>query len=625
MQFSFGKRTGNGPETVYGIVQQHLGIMKTNQFDHIQDKHLVLVLSYARISSRKQIKGSGLERQVGTARDWCAANGFTLHEAAEYEDKGLSAYSGANTKVGKLALLQQQLVSGEIPPGSILIVEAFDRLTRQELGTAIGLLSSLISSGLTIVTLTDGRIWDKEAMNDLTSFITSVLLLHRGHNESQQKSKRLRDTFEIQRSKLSAQAFGTAPGWLCRKDKFSPWVVDETKATIVRKVFELSASGLGSKAIAKIASDEGWPVPTRLNRTKGRWHAQMAGQILRNRAVLGELQHRLTSYQAREQHWKGIDVGAPIKNHYPRIVSDEMWLASRASIRTRSVARRRDAHYYNVFSGLMFCGHCGAPIHRKSEKHGYSRGQLNCADRLAGRTTCGTMSAKNLDGPLLQALYERSHESLCDERTRQKGDEIAAIEAAIEENRRQSESIAEAVASTNGRIKAFVNKAVRIEAEFNELSEKLNMLQEEEAVQGDGPFDDAFVRDTLNYLYVSDDDVARDKRALLNVRLTRVVETIWLFGYDCAFIKYKGQDAIQVVPLPGKRLPSRANPASKYHVKPKEWVEPPKPIWEKHLSIGVSLPEPRRPKPTNWRSGTGMVPLHDDDGLETELAASELN
>lgn len=599
--------------------------MKTTAFDHIQDKSKVRVLSYTRFSTRKQAKGSSTERQVAMTKDWCKINGFSLEDSDKYDDKGISAFSGANTKAGKLSILQQKLETGEIPPGSILIVEAFDRLTRQELGAAIGLLWSLINSGLIIVTLTDGRVWDQKTMNDLTSFITSVLMLHRGHNESQQKSARLRATFEIHRAKLSAQAFGTAPGWLRRKDKSSPWVVDEAKAAIVRKVFELSAKGLGSKAIAKIAHDEKWEVPTRLNLTDGRWHAQMASGILRNRAVLGELQHRLTSYEAREQHWKGVDIGEPIKDHYPRIVSDEMWLASRASIRTRSVARRRDTHYYNVFSGLMYCGHCGAPIHRKSEKHGYSRGQLNCADRLAGRTTCGTMSAKNLDGPLLQALYERSHESLCDERTRQKGDEIAAIEAAIEENRRQSESIAEAVASTNGRIKAFVNKAVRIEAEFNELSEKLNMLQEEEAIQGDGPFDDSFVRDTLNYLYVSDDDVARDKRALLNVRLTRVVETIWLFGYDCAFIKYKGQDAIQVVPLPGKRLPSRANPASKYHVKPKVWVEPPKPIWEKHLSIGVSLPEPRRPKPTNWRSGTGMVPLHDDDGLETELAASELN
>lgn len=65
-----------------------------------------------------------------------------------------------------MAILQQKLESGEIARGSILIVEAFDRITRQELGVAIGLLGSLITNGLIIVTLTDGRVWDQKSMNE---------------------------------------------------------------------------------------------------------------------------------------------------------------------------------------------------------------------------------------------------------------------------------------------------------------------------------------------------------------------------------------------------------------------------------------------------------------------------
>jgi len=117
--------------------------MKTTAFDHIQDKSKVRVLSYTRISTRKQIKGTGLERQIGNANNWCEINGFTLDVSDEYEDKGKSAFSGANNKEGELAILQQKLNSGEIPRGSILIVESFDRLTRQELGTASGLRAAI--------------------------------------------------------------------------------------------------------------------------------------------------------------------------------------------------------------------------------------------------------------------------------------------------------------------------------------------------------------------------------------------------------------------------------------------------------------------------------------------------
>lgn len=587
----------------------------TDTLQQTQNSPNPRVLSYARFSTRKQAKGSSIERQVELAKEWCKQNNYVLDEAGQYTDEGVSAYSGANAQNGKLSLLQRQLVSGEIAPGTILIVEAFDRLTRQGLQQAIALMLSLVNSGLVIVTLSDGKVWDKNAMGDLAAFMMSVITLYRGHEESEQKSKRLRKTFALHRKNGSNQAFGTAPGWLYRESKISPWQVDEKKAGIVRKVFELAASGMGSKAIAKRATDEGWLVPTRLNRSEGRWHAQMAGQILRNRAVLGEHQHRLTSYEAREQHWRGLETGGPIKNFYPPIISEDLWLAARASISGRSVAKRRDSHFYNIFSGLLYCGYCGAPLHRKNGTKGYSRAQITCSDSIAGRTKCRTMSARNLDGPLLQSIYEYSHESLGNRDALKKGDEIAALSVAIEEKRVQLDSIADAIVASGGRIKAFVDKSLRLQEEFDQLTSKFNAAKEAEAVRSVSAFDDSFVEETMSYLYIADDEVAKQKRAQLNDRLARVVETVWIFSYDCAFIKYKIDESVHVIPLPAKRLPSRVIPGSRYHKKPHEWVEPEKVIWTRHFTDKIVLPEPRRPKLLLWRSKQVQA-LHHDDELE---------
>lgn len=602
------------------IPQLPLSEPMTDTLQQTQNTPHVRVISYTRFSTPKQAKGTSIERQIGMAREWCKINNYVLDESEKFRDEGVSAFSGANSQTGKLALLQQQLATGEIAPGTILIVEALDRLTRQALQQAIGLMMNLVNSGLVIVTLADGKRWDKDTMGDLASFLMSVITLYRGYQESEYKSKRLRKTFAIHRDNGSTQAFGTAPGWLYRESKASPWQIDEEKAAVVRMVFEAAAAGLGSKAISKKAVEEGWPVPTRLNRTEGRWHGQMAGQILRNRAVIGEHQHRITTYEARNQHWRGLEVGEPVKNYYPAIVSDELWLAARASIRDRSVSKRRDSHFYNVFSGLLYCGCCGAPLHRKNGTKGFSRAQISCADRIAGRTTCQTMSARNLDGPLLQAIYEHSHESLSGQDAGKKDDEIAALEAAMDDNRRQTERIAEAIAATGGRVKAFVNKSLRLVDEYDALKLRLTKLEEAEVAKGDGPFDDSFVQEAMAYLYISDDAAAKEKRARLNVRLSRIVETIWIFAYDCAFIKYKNGDAFHVVPLPGKRLPSRVNPTSRYHKPLKEWVEPHKPIWSKHFVEGVTLPEPRRPKPLPWRSGAMVAPYYEDD-IELEEAS----
>lgn len=553
------------------------------------------VLSYTRFSSRKQAKGLSYVRQIEAARQWCRENGYQLDESDQFNDFGVSAFSGANAETGALAELQQRLAAGEIERGTILIVEALDRLTRQALTKAITLLMSLATSGLTVVTLADRRVWNEESMNDMGSFVVSVVTLHRGHQESEYKSKRLQKTFKKHRETKSKQAFGSAPGWLTRVSKDAEWVVDMEKAAVVQKVFELAAAGFGHKAIAKKANEESWPVPTRLNLTVGRWHGQLPGIILRNRAVLGEHQHRLRSHEAHAQSWSGLPVGAPIPDYYPRIITDKLWNAAQASVRTRTQARRRDAHYYNVFSGLMFCGHCGAPIHRKNEKNGHSRAQLTCSDKLAGKTSCQTMSAKAADATILQLVYEYAYSRLGSERAKERGHAIAVLESQIQEKLEECGRIANAVAQSGGKVQAFIDKSIQLTDEVDELTEQLEDMKAEMEDSG-SVFDEHFVDDALQYLYVSDDETAKERRAMLNLQLTRIVETIWLFSYDCVFVKFKDATAPVCMPLPSKQLPSRANPNAKHHKPPAPRAEPRKPVWESTMTNQPQvLPQPRRP------------------------------
>jgi DNA invertase Pin-like site-specific DNA recombinase len=563
----------------------------------------VRVISYLRFSSWRQRGGDSFRRQTEMALAYCARHGLTLDTDYVCHDLGVSGFSGKNSKTGALSVLQKLARSGDLEEGTVLLLEAFDRLTRLPISDAVSLFLDLIDSGLVIVTLTDEQVWDRKTVKNFSKFFEACSTLYRGHNESQHKSDRLKTTFEAAREAGRKSSFGSAPGWLHRDSKTSPWVVNDELAQVVTKVFELSASGLGSKAIAGIANAGAWPVPTRLNLTEGRWHAQMAGSLLRNRAVLGEHEHRHRTQEMHEKHWAGAPTGGVISDYYPRIVSDNLWHRARASIDSRRVPKRRDVHYFNIWAGLLYCGCCGAPLQRKSELNGMSKAQIVCADKLANITDCrsfaasGVDTANGFDARLLGAIYANKSSQLY----KDDGlvEEITVLEAKFRQASSQADKIADAISKTDDVVDAFVAKSVLLGRQIRAMSAELAVKRSAlEALDSNVAFDETFHRHAMSHLYEVSAD-ARLVRAELHQKLFRLVDTIFVWGYDVAVIKFKDGGVPQPVALQPKILPSRANPNAKYHKPPKARPEVPRPFLMRALLGELPLPTPRRPKLRN--------------------------
>lgn len=93
----------------------------------------------------------------------CAANHLILTE--ELRDSGLSA-SNAEHLRGHLGRLIQRVIDGEIPPGTTLIVEVLDRLSRQVPRLAQSQFLLLINRGIRIVTLIgEPTIFDSDTLD----------------------------------------------------------------------------------------------------------------------------------------------------------------------------------------------------------------------------------------------------------------------------------------------------------------------------------------------------------------------------------------------------------------------------------------------------------------------------
>lgn len=205
--------------------------------------------SYIRFSRPEQALGDSLRRQLEASRAYAKAHGLTLVE--ELSDKGKSAYRGKHVSEGALGRFLELVNSGEIEEGSTLLVESLDRLSRQEIDLALEQMLGIIRSGVRIVTLMDGQVYDRETIRSSpVPLIISVSVMSRAYEESRTKGERVASAWAEKRSlaRSDMKAMTRAcPEWLhIVEGRYQP--IPE-RAAIIRRIFEETASGLGRRSI----------------------------------------------------------------------------------------------------------------------------------------------------------------------------------------------------------------------------------------------------------------------------------------------------------------------------------------------------------------------------------------
>lgn len=345
-----------------------------------------VVYSYRRFSSGRQAKGHSLERQSEKARRWCAEKGHVLDETLALADLGVSAYSGANASRGALAGFLEAVKTGRVQKDSILLVESLDRLSRAALPEAVSLLTAIVRAGVRVVSLIDGHEWNNKTIEDTTSFMLSVLLFSRAHEESSTKADRVSEQFQKKRAaKMPVVSHGHGPGWASPLEDRSGWQLDRQRAAAVERVFQLAALGRGGIAIARLANELRWVQPWRVRKnTSTRWEHTGVSRLLRDRRVLGEWQPK------RMVAGVLTPDGDPVQDYFPRIVSDDLWHRVQNALSTREGPKRIRGVKADMFAGLFYCS-CGERMERKAPtSRGYAR--YYCLGRKNGTTHCSPVA-----------------------------------------------------------------------------------------------------------------------------------------------------------------------------------------------------------------------------------------
>src|SRR5207244_8342180 len=127
--------------------------------------------------------GDSVRRQKHDRERWLADHPDVELDKSLMLDAGRSAFRRKNWDTYALARFVEHIKSGRVEPGSYLLVENLDRLSREDAGEATELFLSIVNKGVVIVQLSP-VVMEFRRPVDMHKLMFAVVELSRGQSES---------------------------------------------------------------------------------------------------------------------------------------------------------------------------------------------------------------------------------------------------------------------------------------------------------------------------------------------------------------------------------------------------------------------------------------------------------
>lgn len=316
-----------------------------------------LGFSYQRVSDPKQTREgrTGLDRQAEAFIEFCNKHGLTPN-SDPLVDRGLSAFHGRHRTKGALGAFIAAAEAGQIPPGSVLVVEDLDRFSRERASHGEELLLALFRKDLALGIVRDDVVVDRALYDDDLGLRVKLLTRRDAAHDSSKKlsgrisdvwKRRQRDWEEHRKPYLGKLS---RPGWLT--DDGVGFVEIHDSVKLIQRIFRLCADeNMGGTQIAELLNKDGIKPgkadaygPTRIL------------NILHDRRVLGEKQ------------WPD---GSISLDYFPRIIDQKLWDAAQKAIDIRQSNKGRHGRgqvIANLFQGASYCA-CGQNLSLQTSRN----------------------------------------------------------------------------------------------------------------------------------------------------------------------------------------------------------------------------------------------------------------
>lgn len=326
---------------------------------------LKIAAAYIRVSTDRQTELSP-ESQINEIQNYAKQNGFIVPKEYIFRDDGISG-----KKADKRPQFQTMIAAAKQNPSpfSTILIWKFSRFARNQ-EEAIVYKSMLKKNNVSVVSIS-------EPMDDspYSTLIERII-------EWMDEYYSIRLAGEVRRglkSKLDkGEPTAPAPYGYINKDK--GYAIDDTKANIVKGIFNDYVNGKAAFAIARDLNNQGY-----FTRRGKPWSSTTVSYILRNPTYIGKLVHN-NDHSKNTRDSKDITV---IDGNHEAIISADIWEKTQNLIAQSEIANkkycRKDGQSYKPYllHGLLKCSSCG---HAMVRTHAYSKYEAyQCCDYNHGR------------------------------------------------------------------------------------------------------------------------------------------------------------------------------------------------------------------------------------------------
>lgn len=283
-------------------------------------------IPYRRYSSKRQNIGSSEARQGSGFDAFLGSSGMV--KGPEYFDRGRSGYHDAH-RSGDFGRLLADCAGRKFPVGSVVWFENMDRFGRLKLAPVLADWSAILSAGYKIHVSSLGQTFTEQTEQmQLMGVILQAIL---AHEESAKKAVRVKAAWKERRTTgrtKTGRVAAVCPKWLTVSEDGQSYTFNQFAKQVRTACLEAMTKG---QTLVSVASGIKATALTR---------------IFRSRTLIGE-------FQARDD--KGNEVGAPVENYYPALLTMDEFRRLQDSLDRRQTSKaKRTVRCTDLFSGLCF-------------------------------------------------------------------------------------------------------------------------------------------------------------------------------------------------------------------------------------------------------------------------------